>query len=57
MEPRIDRPELPMGLRQLKINRKGYKNKKIKFIGSNIIKMRYLEEGRCLSKLKRLPMI
>ena len=57
MEPRIDRPELLMGLRQLKIDRRGYKTKKNRFIGSNIIKMRYLEEGRCSSELKRLPML
>jgi len=28
MGPRVDRPELPMELRQLKINRGGYKTEK-----------------------------
>jgi len=57
MEPWIGRPELPMELRQLQINRRGYNTKKNKFIGSNVIGMHYLEQGRRLSGLKRLPMI
>ena len=57
IELQVDRPELPMELRQLKVNRRGYNTKKNKFIGSNVIGMHYLEEGRCLSGLKRLPMI
>ena len=28
MEPWVDRPELPMELRQLKVNREGYKSEK-----------------------------
>jgi len=57
MEPRVDRPELPMELRQLKINRRVIRPKRNKFIGSNVIKMCYLEEGRYLSGLKKLPII
>ena len=42
IELQVDRPGLPMERRQLKVNRRGYKIEKGKFIGSNsIIKICY----------------
>ena len=57
MGPQVGRPELPMELRQLKVNRRGYKIEKEKLIGSNIVGSTLPWEGLYLSELKKLPIV